>query len=149
MGARWFALLRLRHLTVDHQGGRAATATFPGHRHLGLGGQDDGEPVVLRAVVRDLLTGRQVGVAIILVARGSEPGAAKCALGHRDVPPRRLGVLVRATLDTVTRFPPPWRSNPARGGRFGTCAVAVGAQDPGGVGAFAVSTARPGLLPEG
>ena len=35
-----------------------------------------------RAVKGHFLAWRQVGVTVVLVARGSESGAAKCALGH-------------------------------------------------------------------
>ena len=44
--------------------------------HLGLSRERDGEAVALRAVKGHVLTRGQIGITVILVARGSEPRTA-------------------------------------------------------------------------
>src|SRR6202035_2487180 len=48
--------------------------------------------VSVRAVERNVQAGCQVRVPVVLVARGAEPGSAKCAFGHYLLPPRRLAI---------------------------------------------------------
>src|ERR1700755_731541 len=62
------------------------------------------------AVERDLLTGGQVSVPVVFIARGAEPGSAKCAFGHTCCLPGGWRS-VSATLDTRTRFPSHSKSN--------------------------------------
>src|SRR5215472_6049803 len=53
--------------------------------------------VSVGAIERDVLAGCQVRVPIVFVARGAEPGSAKCAFGHYLLPPRRLAISIGNT----------------------------------------------------
>src|SRR5215469_18687363 len=53
--------------------------------------------VSVGAVERDVLAGCQVRVPVVFVARGAEPGSAKCAFGHYLLPPRRLAIFIGNT----------------------------------------------------
>src|ERR1700758_4747435 len=53
--------------------------------------------VSVGAVERNLLAGCQVRVPVVFVARGAEPGSAKCAFGHYLLPPRRLAISIGNT----------------------------------------------------
>src|SRR5215475_8442090 len=53
--------------------------------------------VPVRAIEGNVLTGRQVRVPVVLVARRTESGSAKCAFGHYLLPPRRLAILIGNT----------------------------------------------------
>src|ERR1700678_3109664 len=48
--------------------------------------------VPVGAVKRNVKARCQVRVPVVLVARGAEPGSAKCAFGHYLLPPRRLAI---------------------------------------------------------
>src|ERR1700677_2683140 len=48
--------------------------------------------VPVRAIERNVKARCQVRVPVVLVARGAEPGSAKCAFGHYLLPPRRLAI---------------------------------------------------------
>src|SRR3984885_13106055 len=60
--------------------------------------------VSVGAIKRNVLARRQVRVPVVLIARGAEPGSAKCAFGHTCCLPGGWRSL-SATLDTRTRFP--------------------------------------------
>src|SRR5215472_4734674 len=53
--------------------------------------------VSVGAIERDVLAGCQVRVPVVFVARGAEPGSAKCAFGHYLLPPRRLAIFIGNT----------------------------------------------------
>ena len=53
--------------------------------------------VTVGAVKRDIMTWGEVGVPVVFIARGAEPGSAKCAFGHYLLPPRRLAVSIGNT----------------------------------------------------
>src|ERR1700734_2851757 len=48
--------------------------------------------VPVGAVERNVKARCQVRVPVVLIARGAEPGSAKCAFGHYLLPPRRLAI---------------------------------------------------------
>src|ERR1700734_4275662 len=48
--------------------------------------------VPVGAVERNVKARCQVRVPVVLIARGAEPGSAKCAYGHYLLPPRRLAI---------------------------------------------------------
>src|SRR6201995_3008688 len=66
--------------------------------------------VSVGAIERNVLARRQVSVPVVLIARGAEPGSAKCAFGHTCCLPGGWRSL-SATLDTRTRFPSRGKSN--------------------------------------
>jgi dolichol-phosphate mannosyltransferase len=66
-----------------------AHPAFPGRGNLGLSGERHAKVVPVGAVKTYLLTRCQVRVTVILIARCSEPGAAKCTFRHVALPPRR------------------------------------------------------------
>src|ERR1700729_4464196 len=66
--------------------------------------------VSVGAIERNVLARRQVSVPVVLIARGAEPGSAKCAFGHTCCLPGGWRSL-SATLDTRTRFPSRTQSN--------------------------------------
>src|ERR1700743_1080844 len=66
--------------------------------------------VSVGTVERNVLARRQVCVPVVLIARGAEPGSAKCAFGHTCCLPGGWRSL-SATLDTRTRFPSRAKSN--------------------------------------
>src|ERR1700743_2314353 len=66
--------------------------------------------VSVGAIERNILARRQVSVPVVLIARGAEPGSAKCAFGHTCCLPGGWRSL-SATLDTRTRFPSRGKSN--------------------------------------
>src|SRR5215467_225402 len=67
--------------------------------------------VAVRAVKRDVLTGCQVGVTVVLVAGRAESGSAKCAFGHYLLPPRRLAISIGNT-GYPDKIPAPPESQP-------------------------------------
>src|SRR4029079_17663101 len=69
-----------------------------------LGGERHAKMMSIRAVESNVLTGCQVGVPVVLVARRTEPGAAKCAFGHACCLPGGQRFF-QTTLNTRTRFP--------------------------------------------
>src|ERR1700734_1617364 len=48
--------------------------------------------VPVGAVERNVKARCQVRVPVVFIARGAEPGSAKCAFGHYLLPPRRLAI---------------------------------------------------------
>src|ERR1700744_4764836 len=67
--------------------------------------------VSIGAIERDVLTGSEVRVPVVLVARGAEPGSAKCAFGHYLLPPRRLAISIGNT-GYPDKIPSRAKSNP-------------------------------------
>ena len=82
-------LLRVGLVPGGGERDRSADPALPGHGNFRFGGKWHGKVVALRAVKSYLLARGQVRVPVILIARSSEPGAAKCAFGHMALPPRR------------------------------------------------------------
>src|SRR5580658_7852935 len=76
MAARRLDLLGLGQVTGGRDRDRAADSAFPVDRDLRLGSKRHAEAMALRAIEGHLLTRGQIGVTVVLVARGSEPGAA-------------------------------------------------------------------------
>src|SRR5262249_37235390 len=72
VGARWLGLLLFRLAAVDEARDAAVELALPGDRHLGVDGERHLELVALRAQVLPGLAGSQLGVAVGLVANGSE-----------------------------------------------------------------------------
>src|SRR5206468_7960390 len=119
--ARRLGLLRAGLVTGGGEGDRAADPALPGGGNFCFSGERHGKVMALGAVKRDLLAWCQVRVPVVLVARRSEPGAAKCAFGHVALPPRRSAVLVVNAeypdkIPTVPRFQPS-TAGPVRTGR--------------------------------
>src|SRR6201999_757164 len=73
-------------------------------------GEGHAKMVSVGAIERNVLARRQVSVPVVLIARGAEPGSAKCAFGHACCLPGGWRSL-SATLDTRTRFPSRGKSN--------------------------------------
>ena len=82
VAARRLGLLRRRRLPGGGDGDRTADATFPRSRKFRLRREWHAKMVPVRAVESDVLTGGQVGVPVVFVARRTEPGAAECAFSH-------------------------------------------------------------------
>src|SRR5690606_7872021 len=98
---------------IDPYRGAAAVAALPRRGNLGLRRQRHAETVTLRTGVGHLLARGQIGVAVVLVARGAEPGAAKRTLAHVPMPPtgpRREGSVSHGVQRLV-----PWMDSPADG----------------------------------
>src|SRR6202161_1589063 len=53
--------------------------------------------VPVGAVERNVKARCQIRVPVVFVARGAEPGSAKCAFGHYLLPPRRLAISIGNT----------------------------------------------------
>src|ERR1700734_3591162 len=53
--------------------------------------------VPVGAVERNVKARGQVRVPVVFIARGAEPGSAKCAFGHYLLPPRRLAISIGNT----------------------------------------------------
>src|ERR1700722_2338088 len=66
--------------------------------------------VSVGAIERNILARRQIRIPVVLIARGAEPGSAKCAFGHTYCLPGGWRSL-SATLDTRSRFPSRGKSN--------------------------------------
>src|SRR6185312_16269741 len=92
--ARRLGLLRAGLVAGGGEGGGAADTALPGGGNFSFGGKRHGEMMALGAVKRDLLARCQVRVPVVLVACRSEPRAAKCAFGHKTLPPRRSAIHV-------------------------------------------------------
>src|SRR3954466_12641642 len=80
--ARRLGLLLLRLIAVDQPRHAAVELALPGHRDLGVDSERNLELVPLGAQVFSGLTRSQLGVAVGLVADGSETAAAQHALAH-------------------------------------------------------------------
>ena len=104
VAARRLGLLRRRGLPGGRDRDRAADTALPRRGKFRLGGERHAKMMPVRAVEGDVLTGRQVGIPVVFVARRTEPGAAKCAFGHACCLPGGQRSY-RATLNTRTRFP--------------------------------------------
>ena len=100
-----FGVLGLLAVAVSAKGSVAAEAAFPFAGDLRLGREGDREAVAPCAVVGDFLPGSQVGVAVVLVARRPEPGAAKCSLGHRVGASRRSCGLAGCNASVHVKIP--------------------------------------------
>src|SRR5262249_56013480 len=72
VAARRLALRSGRLIAGRGRGSRAADAALPLCRNLGLRGERHTEPVALRAIKGHFLARCQVGVAVVLVARGAK-----------------------------------------------------------------------------
>src|ERR671916_61341 len=79
---RRLLLLELRALAVGPQRLGAAARALPQRRDLGLGGEHQGEVMLPRAVVADLLTSRELDAGLVLEALGPETGALQRAISH-------------------------------------------------------------------
>jgi hypothetical protein len=97
VAARRLDLLGGGGLARGRRGHRAANPALPGCGELGLSGEGNGKVVTAGAVKRDVMAWCQVRIAVVLVARCPEPGSAKCAFGHKLLPPRRLAILIGNT----------------------------------------------------
>src|SRR6202161_4578169 len=53
--------------------------------------------VPVGAVERNVKARCQIRVPVVFIARGAEPGSAKCAFGHYLLPPRRLAISIGNT----------------------------------------------------
>ena len=73
--ARRLGLRSRRFVTGRGYRGRAAHTALPLRWHLCLSGEGHAEPVALRAIESDLLAWGQVGVTIVLIARGAKASA--------------------------------------------------------------------------
>ena len=82
VAARRLGLLRRRGLPGGRDRDRTADTALPRRGKFRLGGERHAKMMPVRAVKSDVLTGRQVGIPVVFVARRTEPGAAKCAFGH-------------------------------------------------------------------
>ncbi|GAA0910591.1 hypothetical protein GCM10009558_098760 [Virgisporangium aurantiacum] len=82
VGARRLGLLLLRLVAVDEARDAAVELALPGGGYLGVDGERHLEPVALGAQVLAGLTRSQLGVAVGLVADGSEAAPAQHALAH-------------------------------------------------------------------
>src|SRR6201994_2229094 len=104
VAARRLDLLRRRGFPGCRDRDRTADTALPRRGKFRLGGERHAKMVPVRAVKSDVLAGCQVGVPVVLVARRTEPGAAKCAFGHACCLPGGQRSYL-ATLNTRTRFP--------------------------------------------
>jgi len=93
MAAGRLGLLRRRGVAGRRDSYSTAHAAFPGRRKFRLSGERHAKMVPVRAIESDVLTRGQVSVPVILIARRTEPGAAKCAFGHCLLPPKRSAVV--------------------------------------------------------
>ena len=82
VAARRLGLLRRRGLPGGRDRDRTADTALPRRGKFRLGGERHAKMMPIRAVKSDVLTGCQVGIPVVFVARRTEPGAAKCAFGH-------------------------------------------------------------------
>src|SRR4051794_13914264 len=87
VGTRRLGPLLLRLTAVDEPGDAAVELALPGHRDLGVDGEGHLELVTLGAQVLPGLSRRQLGVAVGLVADGSEAASAQHALAHDAIFP--------------------------------------------------------------
>src|SRR5262249_34422911 len=85
--ARWLDLLLLRLRAIDETCDATVELALPRDRHLGVDRERHLELVSLGAQVIASLTRRQLGVAVGLVAHGSEAASAQHALAHDRLSP--------------------------------------------------------------